>query len=285
MCRLFGFRSIIHSQVHESLVNAENALGTQSNLHPDGWGVSYYVHNSSHIIKSDQAAINDNIFKKVSGIVSSQTVLAHIRKATLGNINILNTHPFQYGHWTFAHNGNIKDFDKIKDQIVKNIDPIFKKYIIGTTDSEVIFYYLLSYINNKVSVFDDHAKVEDVMLPLEEAIKSLIKIIGDLYFVNDGPQTENYLTFILTNGPIMIGFNGGKNLFFSTYKNKCAEANTCQSYSPECEAPSKNGFVNHLIFSSEPTNDSNIWVEIEPLEMVGIDESMFYKRHVIDLDK
>ena len=41
MCRLFGFRSVIPSQVHQSLVGAENALMLQSDRHPDGWGVAW----------------------------------------------------------------------------------------------------------------------------------------------------------------------------------------------------------------------------------------------------
>ena len=38
MCRLFGFRSVIQSQVHRSLVDADNALGQQSVRHQDGCG-------------------------------------------------------------------------------------------------------------------------------------------------------------------------------------------------------------------------------------------------------
>ena len=34
MCRLFGFKSIIKSKVHSSLLHAENALGIQSVDHP-----------------------------------------------------------------------------------------------------------------------------------------------------------------------------------------------------------------------------------------------------------
>ena len=70
----------ILSKVHQSLLKADNALGVQSNIHADGWGVAYYREEAPHIIKSDKAAINDSLFKKVSGIVSSNTVIAHLRK-------------------------------------------------------------------------------------------------------------------------------------------------------------------------------------------------------------
>ena len=74
MCRLFGFRSVIQSQVHRSLVSADNALLLQSSDHPDGWGVAYYQEGSPHLIKSASTAIDDHLFRRVSGIVSSQTV-------------------------------------------------------------------------------------------------------------------------------------------------------------------------------------------------------------------
>ena len=112
MCRIFGFRSVIQSQVHHSLLDAENALATQSTLHPDGWGVAYYVAHAPHVIKSEATALDDHLFRRVSGVVSSETVLAHIRNATLGEKSILNTHPFQYGHWPFIHNGNIKNWEE-----------------------------------------------------------------------------------------------------------------------------------------------------------------------------
>ena len=56
MCRLFGFRSVIPSQVHRSLLSADNALGTQSSQHPDGWGVAFYVDGSPHLTKSPSTA-------------------------------------------------------------------------------------------------------------------------------------------------------------------------------------------------------------------------------------
>ncbi|MEO0323985.1 MAG: class II glutamine amidotransferase, partial [Myxococcota bacterium] len=110
VCRLFGFRSVIQSQVHRSLVAADNALGRQSAGHPDGWGVAYYVDGAPHLTRSPGHALSDALFHRVSGVVSSETVLAHVRKATQGPKTVLNCHPFQYGRWVFAHNGDLPRF-------------------------------------------------------------------------------------------------------------------------------------------------------------------------------
>jgi glutamine amidotransferase len=123
MCRLFGFRSVIPSKVHRSLLAAENALGVQSNDHPDGWGVAFYVDGTPHVTRSPLTALGDSLFHKLSGVVASQTVLAHVRKATQGPKTVLNCHPFQYGRWVFAHNGDIPRLDDRRDELMHEISP------------------------------------------------------------------------------------------------------------------------------------------------------------------
>jgi predicted glutamine amidotransferase len=274
MCRLFGFRSIINSQVHESLIKAENALQTQSNRHPDGWGVAYYIDDSPHLIRSNLAAIEDSLFAKVSGVVSSDTVLAHLRKATHGSCNILNTHPFQYGRWTFAHNGNIKDFEKVREKIEEKINPELKRFVLGETDSEILFYFLLSYFKEHGVLADTDFSVDLQVRLIRQALQDLMEIVGEYSKEDDAGDTENYFTFIITNGHSMIAHQGGKHLYYSTYKVKCKDRDICSSFSPNCEAESLDGKVNHAIFSSEPLHGENVWIGMAPGEMIGIDQHM-----------
>ncbi|MGB0453088.1 MAG: class II glutamine amidotransferase [Bacteriovoracaceae bacterium] len=268
MCRLFGFRSIIEGQVHKSLVEADNALEVQSIKHPDGWGVAYYREGSPHIIKSTDMAKNSALFKKVSGVVSSKTVLAHIRKSTIGENNILNTHPFQYGPWVFAHNGNIKNFEDHREKIKETITPELRQFILGQTDSELIFFFLLSYLTqNKGN------SVSTGVPLLRKAITDLTKMIGDYSVIDEG-NTENFLTFILSNGKSVYSHQGGKKLFYSTHKSKCSESSTCANYAPECEKEIPSGKVSHLIISSEPTLSENVWSEFQVGEIIAAGEDM-----------
>jgi len=274
MCRLFGFRSVIQSQVHSSLVDAENALGIQADSHPDGWGVAYYVQNSPHVVKSAKAAIGDAIFKRVSGVVSSETVVAHIRKTTVGNNNILNTHPFQYGRWVFAHNGNIANFDKIKTKLLATITPYFKRFILGETDSEIIFYFLLNELDSRIDLSEKSIDADILAQSLKEAMEKLIAIAGPSAMKDDSGEDETYYTFLLTNGKSMAGYHGGKDLHYSTFKTKCGDRETCPSFSEECEAATKTGFINHLIFSSEPLSGENIWIPLKKNQIVTVDQNM-----------
>lgn len=273
MCRLFGFRSVIPSQVHQSLVSAENALVVQSEEHPDGWGVAYYVANAPHVIKSATGAVSDHLFKRVSGIVSSETVIAHVRKATNGTLSLINSHPFQYGNWIFAHNGDIPNFGDHRAELVSLIPPVLRRFILGDTDSEVIFYMLLGHLARRYDLHRKGYPLDDVNGALKEVVAELSKVTGlDPY----DPDNKFYLTFLVTNGHTMAAHQGGKELLVSTYKHSCPERDSCPSYSPYCEAPSKTGFISHFIVSSERLQGQNVWEELTPGQIVGVDARMRY---------
>jgi glutamine amidotransferase len=273
VCRLFGFRSVILSQVHRSLVSAENALMNQSTDHPDGWGVAYYVEGFPHVIKSASTAVEDTLFRRVSGIVSSETVVAHLRKATVGNLSIINSHPFQYGNWVFAHNGQIPDFGTVSEALRAQISPIYRRFILGDTDSEAIFYLLLSNMARRFDVHRKGAPVEDVTAAIADTVHQIHELTG-LNCYERAAADEFYLSFILTNGHILLAHQGGKELYVSTYKRSCPEREYCPSFSSVCEAPSGSGFVNHLVVSSEPLHGENVWEEMKPGEVVGVDWRM-----------
>lgn len=285
MCRLFGFKSVINSQVHTSLVHAENALGLQSLKHPDGWGVAYYLESVPHLIKSVDKAIDDHIFHKVSGVVSSQTVVAHIRKATHGEKNILNSHPFQYGKWIFAHNGNLKEFEKYKKDLIKHIDKELHKFVLGSTDSEIIFALILSELKKIHALDKDDIPPKDLKTAVEKAFQLITKHSGPLCDDENPDPSENHLTIILTSGKTMVAFNGGQHLHYSTYKSKCSERDTCPYFDPICEKKAQEGDkVNHLIFSSEVLQGENKWLDVKKGELIGTDASMVLFKENLNVD-
>ncbi len=279
MCRLFGFRSIFSSQVHTSLVGANNAIINQSEFHPDGWGVAYYLEGTPHLIKSPKSAITDTLFKKVSGIVSSKTVLAHIRKATEGSIDLLNCHPFQYGKWVFAHNGNVKDFIKIKEKFIDKIDRKYLRFLLGDTDSEVIFYFLLTCLD----IEKKDISPKEIKDNFKKFIDTFKEIAGEFCHDTNGPCTENFLTFILTDGEQMFCFNGGKDLFYTTHKIKCPDRESCDYLAESCENPVGNGqTIQHLIISSEVLNAENVWHQTQVGDFLLLDKHM--KLHTFSIN-
>lgn len=270
MCRLFGFRSVIQSQVHRSLVEADNALGHQSERHQDGWGVAYYVDGAPHLTKSPTHALNDALFHRVSGVVSSETVLAHVRNATQGTNTVLNCHPFQHGRWVFAHNGDIPSFDaKWRRLLVAEVAPRLRRFILGETDSEVLFFVLMSRLQKHGPLSKPH-DADEVLDTLAETMRDVRTLCED----TDTDADRPLLTCIVTDGSTLAAHHGGKELYWSTYKTRCADRDTCPNLSAECEAPTETGFVNHLIVTSEPLQGENRWHEMKPGDAVAVDWRM-----------
>jgi glutamine amidotransferase len=278
MCRLFGFRSVIASQVHRSLVDCENALVHQSERHPDGWGVAYYIRDVPHVIKSVQTAVEDSLFARVSGIVSAQTVVAHLRKATAGRISMVNCHPFQYGHWIFAHNGQIPDFEAHRAELLGHVAPDLRRFVLGDTDSEVLFYMLLSAMAGRVDLSDQDPPLDHLIEAIDETVARVHEITGEVCYDSTG-KDDLYLSFLLTNGQAMVGHQGGKPLFYSTHKTRCPERDTCPSFGRVCEMAVDSGTVNHLILTSEPLHGDNIWREMACGQIVGVDRHMELRIH------
>src|SRR5215471_12176611 len=266
MCRLFGFRSVINSQVHRSLLAAENALGTQSNQHPDGWGVAFYVDGAPHVTRNPITAMGDQLFHRLSGVVSSQTVVAHVRKATRGDKTVLNCHPFQYGRWVFAHNGDVPDFDRHRAALVNEVAPELRRFILGETDSEVIFFILLTELLAGGPLSAPRTAGE-----LARALRAMTATVRSRC---DTPAAPASLTVLVTNGETLVAGQGGKELYLSTHKTRCSDRGVCKSLSPECEAPTISGRVNHCIISSEPLQGENVWAPLENGDIVGVDVGM-----------
>lgn len=269
MCRLFGFRSVIPSQVHTSLLQAENALGSQSNAHPDGWGVAYYVDGSPHVTKSPTHALGDQLFHRLSGLVSSETVLAHVRKATQGSKALSNCHPFQFGRWVFAHNGDIPGFSEgLGVQLREQITPRLRRFVLGDTDSETIFFIFLSVLERAcpLSQRPELRAVIDAVQATLERVRGVCQ--------SQAAGANVLLTFIVTDGDVMVATQGGKELSFSTHKRRCPERERCPSLSSVCESPSRDGQVNHLIVSSERLQGSNVWEELAPGDILAVDARM-----------
>lgn len=269
MCRIFGFRSVIQSQVHRSLVTANNALAVQSEAHRDGWGVAYYVADAPHLIKGTSPAVEDKIFNRVSGVVASETVLAHLRLATAGEVNILNAHPFQYGRWVFAHNGKIVDWPAYRASLMQHVAPNLQGFVLGDTDSEVIFYVFLSALARRVDLHRRGTALSDVHEALSETV-ALVRGLCD----GDDDDSRSLLTIVVTDGNSMVGIGGGKPLRYSTYKTACLDRETCPFLSHACEAPTTDGHVNHLIISSEALQGENVWHDLADGEVIGVDWRM-----------
>jgi glutamine amidotransferase len=71
--------------------------------------------------------------------------LAHVRAETTGLVQRTNCHPFRFGRWLLVHNGRIRGFRELRRELMSTIDEELYPEILGTTDSELMFYLALHF--------------------------------------------------------------------------------------------------------------------------------------------
>ena len=120
--------------------------GTINVMNADGFGLGWFSDKPEPALYkiADPAWSNENI-KEICTNVKSHLFMAHIRDASTGAIQRSNAHPFKHDKWIFQHNGRIDNFITIKRELQFDIEPDLFPLIRGTTDSETIFFLLLTY--------------------------------------------------------------------------------------------------------------------------------------------
>jgi predicted glutamine amidotransferase len=136
MCRLFGMSAGSEpARATFWLLDAPDSLATQSHREPDGTGLGWFDRDGAcHVSKQPIAAYDDAEFGREAREVCSNTFLAHVRFATAGPLNLLNTHPFEQDGRLFAHNGVIDDLPALEAHLGHD-----SRLVKGDTDSERFF--------------------------------------------------------------------------------------------------------------------------------------------------
>jgi glutamine amidotransferase len=264
MCRLFGFRSAVVSHAHRSLIEAENALAFQAREHQDGWGIGYFHGGDAYVLKSQEGAAENDSFRRASARLASNTFVVHVRRATVGGVSPNNVHPFRHGRWVFAHNGTLFGFEHLREQLAARIPAALLDRVLGTTDTELFFYYLLAALQEAGldpagSGVSCTQRVGDA---LEGALDTLFEISAA---AGQKPPVAN---FILTNGAVFVANRRGRELFLATQKAFCRDFDTCPA-EKLCMRPTReDDRVNHLLVASEKIGDEDRWEEVPEGHMV-----------------
>jgi glutamine amidotransferase len=142
--------------INELLYNAQHGLIDQS-LHSrmgvettngDGFGVGWYRSlgaTDPGRYRSVSPAWNDANLHDITSHIESPLFLAHIRATTGTAVQQTNCHPFRHGRWLFVHNGVIDGFHQMQRELRVAVDPTLYTGIVGSTDSETLFYLALTF--------------------------------------------------------------------------------------------------------------------------------------------
>ncbi len=135
MCRLFGASASAPIDVTFELLESENSILRQSERHDSGWGSAYYTDGVPELHRFAQAAHADGTFDEATS-GRARLIMVHVRRATIGDLKLENTHPFSEGPYTYCHNGTIL---KAGDLVA-----VSGRQPRGDTDSERFFNLLMS---------------------------------------------------------------------------------------------------------------------------------------------
>nr|BFE71988.1 hypothetical protein GCM10020092_052890 [Actinoplanes digitatis] len=133
-----------YSLINQSL---HSRLGVEP-TNGDGFGVGWYGVDrtlDAALFRGVGPAWGDPNLRELAGHISSPLFLAHIRASTGTPVQHTNSHPFRHGRWMWVHNGAIREFPKVKRDLVLAVDPALYTSIAGSTDSEVMFYLALTF--------------------------------------------------------------------------------------------------------------------------------------------
>jgi len=255
-----------HSLIVQSL---HSQLGAEE-TNGDGFGVGWYgAQETPAVFHSMEPAWNDRNLREMSGHISSGVVFAHIRASTGSPVQQTNCHPFRHGRWLWMHNGLIHDFNKVKRDLVLEVDPTNYNELEGTTDSEVFFHLALTY-----------GLESDPPAAVERAV-GLIEATGKRHGVSHPIQ----MTVATTNGDSVWAFRyssegKSRSLFYST------DVRTLRAQHPDNPVLHEVSDESRLVVS-EPLGDlAGAWNEV-PESSYGViqegqDELLPFKPRIPD---
>lgn len=199
MCEIFGVSSANDYPANEYL----RTFFSHSDRHPHGWGLACIDRGGAQIEKESVRACSSNYLReRLSQPISAKILLAHIRFATIGNVEYRNCHPFSGKdntgrRWTLIHNGTIFDYAPLNRYI---------KVQRGDTDSERVFLYLLDRLNGE-------QEKKGARLSFEERFALFDGIVRDM-------AKGNKLNLLFSDGKYLYAHTNCRDtLYFLNKKN------------------------------------------------------------------
>ena len=236
MCRMLAVRSAKPTKIEDMLVEAPASLGRLSKDHRHGWGLAVYVDGEPKVARGTPAAWQDPIYEEIAATIEGTTLMAHVRKASVGSVIPENCHPFQHGRWLFAHNGTIRDFDAVQPRLEALIAPEYRSLVRGTTDSERCFALFLTHLSRLGALERP---------PLSVVACAVAMVIDDVRRVCPAP--DHILNFLVTDGELLVGVHfGDRELCFNAAAGE------------------------RVVIASQPPAEGDIWYEIADGEVVGV---------------
>jgi predicted glutamine amidotransferase len=195
MCRMLGIVASEPTDFRLCLHQGPRNLGLLSREHPDGWGIAVHSKTSEWCVQKEVACAGDDArFHEAAAGSRGETLVAHIRKRTVGMVALENTHPFHRGRWVFAHNGTIDEMEYLRSKS----SPTRLCEVAGSTDSELFFAFLLTQI--------DKAGSDSNVAAVDAILTETMRAVGKR-------SAMGACNFLLSDGRTLYAYRHGRTLF------------------------------------------------------------------------
>ena len=225
--------------------------GGRTGDHADGFGVAFFEGPGCRMFVDARPAVNSPVAELIANYpIRSQNVIAHIRKATKGEVALVNTHPFMrelWGrYWIFAHNGTLENFH-----------PDFGNHYrpVGTTDSEQALCYLL----------------DTLRLRYPEGQPPLPELYGTMATLSAQIARYGRFNYILSNGDYLFA-HCTDNL---TYVLRHAPFATAHLKDQDIEVDFSEVTTSMdriAVIATEPLTDNETWTKFAPGKLLAFQD-------------
>lgn len=215
--------------------------------HCDGFGIAFFEDKACRLFVDNQSAVESPIAELIRNYpIKSRNVIAHIRKATQGKINLENSHPFSrelWGRqWIFAHNGDLHGF---QPELTGRFTPV------GNTDSELAFCYLL----------------EQLVKHFGYTEPSLDQIFDLLLEISPQIAEHGTFNFCLSNGQALFSYAITKlHWLVREYPFQPAQLIDLDVEVDFSEVTTADDRV--AVITTEPLTQNEVWQAYQPGEMI-----------------
>jgi predicted glutamine amidotransferase len=235
MCRLFAVRADRPVRVRRAF----EALKQQALEHKDGWGIARFDSDPPHLEVNVTPAHQCARFNQLGEELATQSLITHLRLASVGSVTERNAHPFYARGWAFMHNGTVARFKEHRARIERHIAPHHLAQVRGETDSETCFALFRT-------VLDGIADPG-----LDDVTRALARVMTTVAGVTDAGDAEkpSAMNFLVTDGRRLVATRRGRTLFLSSEPGA-------------------------RFIASERLWDDGAWREIAEDGIVGIDERL-----------
>jgi len=225
MCRLLAIVASEPRGFRRCLLEAHRSLAVLGREHTDGWGIAVHETKTGWTVtKRTASASSDPEFGVTASDATGALLVAHVRKRTVGEVSLGNTHPFRRGGWVFAHNGTIEQLSELRAAVASTGETL-----TGNTDSEVLFAFLMDRLASHRGAVGPRIRID----------MALARAVADLASM----QSLGTATFVVSDGVTLYAYRHGRPLYLLERRSQdrveailvASEAMTTESWTPVAE--------------------------------------------------